>query len=155
MRKIEGFTLIELMIVVAILGFLMAVAMPVYHTYTIRARMANVLVEMARDKSWLNEFIADNGRVPVDQPESELRVQSKYIGAVEYFVTDPEPGQIGNNCYILYTLGEEMKDPLIGRQIAIRPILDYRTKEVKEWECYSEALPFGIAHLYLPERCRN
>jgi type IV pilus assembly protein PilA len=57
----KGFTLIELMIVVAIIGILAAVAIPSYQDYTARAQVAEGLQLTSQFKTTLAEFYADNG----------------------------------------------------------------------------------------------
>ena len=65
MRKIQkGFTLIELMIVVAIIGILAAVAIPAYQDYIGRAQAAEPITLMGGAKTPLAEYIADRGMVP-------------------------------------------------------------------------------------------
>ena len=62
MKKVQqGFTLIELMIVVAIIGILAAVALPAYQDYTVRARMSEVLGFAAQMKTSVSECILTTG----------------------------------------------------------------------------------------------
>jgi type IV pilus assembly protein PilA len=56
----KGFTLIELMIVIAIIGILAAIAIPAYQDYTIRARNSEVLNLMGSAKTTVSEVIANN-----------------------------------------------------------------------------------------------
>ena len=65
MKKIQqGFTLIELMIVIAIVGILAAVALPAYQDYTVRAKLAEAMARGSEAKTAVTEFYSARGRMP-------------------------------------------------------------------------------------------
>ncbi len=66
----KGFTLIELMIVVAIIGILAAIAIPAYQDYTIRAQVSEGMTLAGDIKAGVAEFMAQTGRWPVDLIEA-------------------------------------------------------------------------------------
>jgi type IV pilus assembly protein PilA len=64
MKKVQsGFTLIELMIVVAIIGILAAIALPAYQDYTVRSRVSELAVIASGMKATVGENIANNGAI--------------------------------------------------------------------------------------------
>ncbi len=68
----QGFTLIELMIVVAIVGILAAVAIPAYQDYTIRARVAEGLGLASAAKTGVSEYYASEGSMPSSNTQAGL-----------------------------------------------------------------------------------
>ncbi|MDP2830044.1 MAG: pilin [Sulfuricellaceae bacterium] len=64
MKKVQqGFTLIELMIVVAIIGILAAVALPAYQDFTVRGRVSELAILGSGMKATVGENIANNGAI--------------------------------------------------------------------------------------------
>src|SRR5690606_19145939 len=61
MKKYQGFTLIELMIVIAILGILVAIALPAYQDYTVRARVSEAVAQTAPAKLAVAETASSQG----------------------------------------------------------------------------------------------
>ena len=81
-RVQQGFTLIELMIVVAIIGILAAVALPAYQDYTTRAKISEVMAAASSCKTGVAEFIQTNAAFPPDANSAGCDVTgSKYVAA--------------------------------------------------------------------------
>jgi len=79
MKKVQqGFTLIELMIVVAIIGILAAVAIPAYQDYTIRAKLTEAMSVASQAKTAVSEFYISQGSMPLDNAEAGLDVNTAY-----------------------------------------------------------------------------
>ena len=67
MKRIQqGFTLIELMIVVAIVGILAAIALPAYQDYVIRSKMSEVEAALAACKTSVSEYLSSHGSFPTN-----------------------------------------------------------------------------------------
>ncbi len=87
MKKLQqGFTLIELMIVVAIIGILAAIAIPAYQDYTIRAQVSEGLNLAAGAKAAVSEYYMDRGTFPTDNVQAGLSaadtISGKYVDGV-------------------------------------------------------------------------
>ena len=85
-----GFTLIELMIVVAIIGILAAVALPAYQDYTTRAKVSEVILAASGARTSLAEYVASSGVFPLNSSSANVASPaSKYVSAVTYVYTSP------------------------------------------------------------------
>ena len=81
MKKVQqGFTLIELMIVVAIIGILAAIAIPAYQDYTIRAQVSEGLNLSAGAKAAVTEYFQDQGAFPSDNTEAGIEAANTILG---------------------------------------------------------------------------
>lgn len=82
----KGFTLIELMIVVAIIGILAAIALPAYQDYTNRAKMVEVLSFAASGKTAVAEYYQAEGKLPANNQDAGMAtaadIKSKYVESV-------------------------------------------------------------------------
>ncbi|HFC5617416.1 TPA: prepilin-type N-terminal cleavage/methylation domain-containing protein, partial [Neisseria gonorrhoeae] len=76
----KGFTLIELMIVIAIVGILAAVALPAYQDYTARAQVSEAILLAEGQKSAVTEYYLNHGEWPKDNASAGVASASKIIG---------------------------------------------------------------------------
>jgi type IV pilus assembly protein PilA len=80
----KGFTLIELMIVVAIIGILAAVALPAYQDYTVRAKVSEVMLAASSGKVAVSESAASLGAMPNTASLTLSSMSSKYVASTSY-----------------------------------------------------------------------
>ncbi|HFC7657012.1 TPA: pilin [Neisseria meningitidis] len=82
----KGFTLIELMIVIAIVGILAAVALPAYQDYTARAQVSEAIILAEGQKSAVTEYYLNHGIWPSDNSSagvaSSSKIKGKYVKSV-------------------------------------------------------------------------
>lgn len=86
-RGQQGFTLIELMIVVAIIGILAAVAIPAYQDYTIRAKVSEVLTIASAARTSVAEYYISTGSMPASTTAAGVNTdasQSEYITGIAF-----------------------------------------------------------------------
>lgn len=102
----KGFTLIELMIVVAIIGILAAVALPAYQDYTKRAKMSEVILAASGCRTSITEYFQTGNSLPTAGNmygcEATGASTSRYVGSVQttqlgtVIVASSVPGATGN-----------------------------------------------------------
>ncbi|EMU0133860.1 pilin [Neisseria gonorrhoeae] len=83
----KGFTLIELMIVIAIVGILAAVALPAYQDYTARAQVSEAILLAEGQKSAVTEYYLNNGIWPANNGDAGVASSSSIIGKYVESVT--------------------------------------------------------------------
>ncbi|HEZ7095556.1 TPA: pilin [Neisseria meningitidis] len=83
----KGFTLIELMIVIAIVGILAAVALPAYQDYTARAQVSEAILLAEGQKSAVTEYYLNHGEWPANNSSAGVatssKIKGKYVKSVE------------------------------------------------------------------------
>ena len=137
----HGFTLIELMIVVAIIGILAAIAIPAYQRYTIRAQVAEGLSLSGPFKPAIVEFHNDNGGFPPDNTAAGLAAPGDYSG--KYVSSVSVNGPVVSVQY-----GNDAHAHINGRIVTLTAS-DNRGS--MSWVCTSGG---AIADGYLPSACR-
>ncbi len=166
MKKVQqGFTLIELMIVVAIIGILAAIAIPAYQDYTIRSQVTEGLSLAAAAKTAVAEDFLNEGAAPVDRTDAGMTATAtdtsgKYVTQVAIA-----------NGRIDITYGNEANAAIGGQTLTLTP---YETADNSiAWRCGNAPVPAGTAPMgtaggvnaavyaaptvlnqYLPSACR-
>ncbi len=116
MRKVQqGFTLIELMIVVAIIGILAAVAIPAYQDYTIRAQVTEGLVMASEAKTSIAEFNSARGRLPSSAVSAGVAATADITGN---YITGLAVGDSG---LITITYGNKANANIATKAVALGP----------------------------------
>ncbi len=129
----KGFTLIELMIVVAIIGILAAIAIPAYQNYTIRAQITEGLNLADGWKTAIAEYYANYGTWPSGTSlAGTSSSSSKYVSSIS--VTTGT---------ILITYGNLVNTKVSGSTLALQPYTDANNDVI--WQCGTAAVPSTVS----------
>lgn len=137
-----GFTLIELMIVVAVLGFLVTIGFPAYQNYVIRSKVSEIVVFAASARSTLSEYYMSAGKMPDSVAQASINTdaaQSEFIGAIAFSTT----ASSATITYTVINLGVTGDIAMVGTA----------TGNGLEWDCSTADTTLGSK--YLPMICRG
>lgn len=149
MKKVQqGFTLIELMIVVAIIGILAAIAIPAYSDYRIRAQVSEGMNLSAGAKAAVTEFYQDRGTWPANNTDAGLAAAGDIEGNYVASVTVASTGTIT----MLYSnTGDQTSNAAINNAtLILSPVTNAGSID---WNC-NGGTTLSTNPQWLPAACR-
>jgi type IV pilus assembly protein PilA len=130
----KGFTLIELMIVVAIIGILAAIAIPAYQNYTIRAQVTEGLTLADGWKTAIAEYYANTGTMPAGV--ANLSGTTNSSGKYESSITV-------STGTIVIAYGNNANSKINGKLLALQPFTNANNDVL--WNCGNAGIPAGAS----------
>ena len=148
--KIKGFTLIELMIAIAIVGILLSLAIPTYQDYTVRAKISEAMNVASSLKVMVSEYYITMAELPENANVAgiDTTFNTEYISAIDY----SKEGNNNSKAVIKLTLSENVAEEVDGKALLLTATP--QTGSLR-WVCshdQSESDP--IDSKYLPPNCR-
>ena len=147
MRKDGGFTLIELMIVVAIIGILAAIAIPAYQDYIARSQASEAIQLLGGGKTPLSEFYGNSGMWPIAAASVMSSLEGKYVSRVSYLAV---PAPITTSVLTLQALFRSSK---VSKLIQNKTMVLNTVDGGKIWTCAAGGAA-AVEAKYLPGACK-
>jgi type IV pilus assembly protein PilA len=140
----QGFTLIELMIVVAIIGILAAVALPAYRDYSVRAKVSELVLAASSGKTYVAEYVNTYGNMPTAASISLPTQNSAFVASLAYTWNSASQG-------VLTVTASTKEAAISGKTLALTGTINLSGQV--DWACTAGASS-PIEARYLPSSCK-